>query len=504
MSTAGLTFPAVATIVSAVVSLSTALAARLLSRVPAWRGFRPLGWVAATAAAVAISDFPATLPAPDAVQVWSTRLVFFWSALHLLAWHLYVSAWARRALGRWERRALAAVPVAALAALVPGAVFGDTLVPRAVPWLGVVYRDPVTAPTAAPLVGIQVVVLAWLLARVARLGRRGSWPRLHLACVVWIALVGLHDAVTLAQVGIGATDPYLTDLVFVGPMTVFGIMALQRIIRSDAELRRLNAGLETAVLARTQALERSQAALARAERQAALGQFSAGIAHQINNPAAVLAANLACVARDLADDPREDVRECLDDCRAAVDRIAALVRQLMAAGRAGRSPSTPLFPVTVAEAVAEAVGRARSLAPEGVALSAEVPPELRALAHEEPVVQALSHLLLNGVEAVPGGRVGRVAVTAAVTGDRVAIVVQDDGEGMSPDALARAFEPFFSTRPANLGLGLPVSRALVESMQGTLRLESVQGRGTRATIELRRAEAAARTPPATPARFPVA
>jgi signal transduction histidine kinase len=503
MSTAGLTFPAVATIVSAVVSAGTAIAALLLSRVPAWRDFRALGWVAISAALIALSDFPATLPAPDEIQIWSSRLVFYWTSVHLLAWHLYVSAWARRPLTPRERVALRVLLAAGLAALVPGAVFGDTLVPRAVPWLGVVYRDPGTTAAALPLVGIQVLFLAWLVARVVRLRSAGPWPRVHLASTLWIAAVGLHDFLTVEHIGFGDTDPYLTDLVFVGPMTVFGIMALQRIIRSDAELRTLNAGLETAVLARTQALERSQAALARAERQAALGQFSAGIAHQINNPAAVLAANLACVARDLADDPREDLRECLADCRAAVDRIAALVRQLVAAGRAGRSPSTPLFPVTVAEAVAEAVGRARALAPAGVALSAEVAPGLRALAHEEPVVQALSHLLVNGLEAVPGGRAGRVVVTAAVTGDRVAIVVQDDGEGMSKDALARAFEPFFSTRPANLGLGLPVSRALVESMQGTLRLESAPGRGTRATIELRRAESEARTPPVAPPRIPV-
>jgi len=94
---------------------------------------------------------------------------------------------------------------------------------------------------------------------------------------------------------------------------------------------------------------------------------------------------------------------------------------------------------------------------------------------------------LAGADAIPPGRLGRVEVGAApVEEGRLRITVSDDGQGIAPEVLRRAFEPFFSTKGEGRGsgLGLPVARALVESHGGELRLQSELGQGTRAVLEL--------------------
>jgi len=82
---------------------------------------------------------------------------------------------------------------------------------------------------------------------------------------------------------------------------------------------------------------------------------------------------------------------------------------------------------------------------------------------------------------------GRVAISGEAGAGRVRLVVEDDGVGMEPTVLRRAFEPFFTTRAAGagMGLGLAAARGLVLGMGGELTLESAPGRGTRATVELR-------------------
>ena len=109
-------------------------------------------------------------------------------------------------------------------------------------------------------------------------------------------------------------------------------------------------------------------------------------------------------------------------------------------------------------------------------------------------MQVLVNLVVNAVQAIPDHRAdGRVVLRAETEGDRVRMVVEDNGAGIEPDVLRRVFEPFFTTKPfgSGTGLGLAVSRGLVASLGGDLRLESRPGQGTRAVVELARAEAPA-------------
>lgn len=238
-----------------------------------------------------------------------------------------------------------------------------------------------------------------------------------------------------------------------------------------------------------------------------MGQLSAGVAHEVNNPAAILSANLRYLAEVMGPGrpAPQDALECLRESEQAVDRIARIVRQLLDTSRIAVRGEARAEPVELGRAAAEAVRLARARCPDAD-LSADVPAGLVALGVDSVLVQVLVNLLVNGAQAARPGARGRARIRAAAptVEGRVALAVEDDGVGMTPEVLARVFEPFFSTKPfgAGTGLGLAVSRGLVAGLGGELRLESWLGTGTCAFLELPAApagaEVAANEPTVTP------
>jgi signal transduction histidine kinase len=108
------------------------------------------------------------------------------------------------------------------------------------------------------------------------------------------------------------------------------------------------------------------------------------------------------------------------------------------------------------------------------------------------VARALTNLIENALQAMPDGGTVRVSGHAEPAGVRLTIA--DTGVGMDPDALERAFEPYFSTKTAGSGLGLANAKRNVELSGGTIALESAPGRGTVATVSLPYGDAAASMP----------
>ena len=104
----------------------------------------------------------------------------------------------------------------------------------------------------------------------------------------------------------------------------------------------------------------------------------------------------------------------------------------------------------------------------------------------EQIHQAVTELILNAIQSGARGRI-EVRVEVEREDDRLLITVTDRGEGMTPETLSHAFDPFFSVKPAGrrLGMGLARAQRLVEAHDGTLELESTPGKGTTARIVLR-------------------
>ena len=109
---------------------------------------------------------------------------------------------------------------------------------------------------------------------------------------------------------------------------------------------------------------------------------------------------------------------------------------------------------------------------------------LVASANREQMTRAIANLVGNAAEAMPEG--GAIAVRARAVPDGIEIVVADNGTGLTPDVMARAFEPLYTTKRNQSGLGLSFVRQIVEAHGGTVHLESTAGGGTRAAIVVRR------------------
>ncbi len=243
------------------------------------------------------------------------------------------------------------------------------------------------------------------------------------------------------------------------------------------ELRRNNAVLQ----ARLDELERAHEELVRAERMAAVGRVASGLAHEIGNQLALVGYAEAIRAR--ANDP--EVAEFAAVIVAAQRRLAALVDEIKDFAR-GASANYAREPDDVAGAVEEALGILRfdpDVRTRRVQLAVRTRP--LGLIHRGKIAQVVVNLVHNAVQASPPG--GEVAVTVeedASGGAR--ITVRDRGEGMAPEVLAvvERGEPFFTTKERGSGLGLGISRRVIDEHAGRLEVSSTRGAGTEVIVHL--------------------
>ncbi len=229
-----------------------------------------------------------------------------------------------------------------------------------------------------------------------------------------------------------------------------------------------------------QRLERQQRRMIEVEALATAGTLAAGIAHEVSNP---LAGVQACVRRLARDDlPTVRRREYAAMARDGLDRATQVLRDLLGYARAGHLEGDD-------EPTEEPVSRFLQGAVDLVGAAVPVPVELiegddtTARWPATRVEQVLTNLLLNATAAARS----QVVVSWTPRSDEVEIRVVDDGPGLPPEVLERAFEPFFTTRDPGqgTGLGLSVSRAVTRSLGGWLELRS-SDRGAVAVLRLPR------------------
>jgi signal transduction histidine kinase len=147
------------------------------------------------------------------------------------------------------------------------------------------------------------------------------------------------------------------------------------------------------------------------------------------------------------------------------------------------SPQVKLAPVDLPDLVAEILDPYRA----GLAGRIEIrndatgplPP---VLVDRTLIMRALANIVENALHAMPGS--GELSVTVSAEPDVVVLTVRDTGVGMDDDALARVFEPYFSTKTSGTGLGLPIARRNVELSGGTIEVESRKGQGTIVRVRL--------------------
>jgi signal transduction histidine kinase len=235
-------------------------------------------------------------------------------------------------------------------------------------------------------------------------------------------------------------------------------------------------------LARANAdLRALQDQLVATERLAAFGEVTAVVAHGLGNPLAAIRASAQVALLDATGPLREHLLRIVAD----TDRLRERMRGLLDLGR----PVEPRpVPTALETAVRSALGsvRTRSVA-QGVRIDVDVPGDLPKVRLDPArFEEALLCLVNNALDAMPSG--GTLRLTAGQVAGDIVLRVEDTGPGIPPEALARAFQPFFTTKRGGTGLGLPLAKKLLEAAGADLSLGS-DGAGTRAAIRLPRADA---------------
>ncbi len=246
--------------------------------------------------------------------------------------------------------------------------------------------------------------------------------------------------------------------------------------------------LEREVVARTEALRRVTAAAAEAERLSALGLLASSVGHEVNNPATALLSALD----QLPDCAPEARAALLADATDAAQRIRDIAGDLRAFGPPGDADARTDLRAAVSAAV-----RLTRLQLRGVASLRESLAPCWVRGDERRIVQVLVNLIVNAAQAMGPADPSRnvIEVLAAREGERVVLRVRDTGPGFAPEVLARAFDPFVTTRGASgTGLGLALCQRFVRELGGEITLENPTAGGAEVRVVLRAADAPAAEP----------
>jgi two-component system NtrC family sensor kinase len=243
-------------------------------------------------------------------------------------------------------------------------------------------------------------------------------------------------------------------------------------------LERHRAELEERVAERTAALRASQARVIQQEKMAAFGLLAAGIAHEVGNPLAGISSLIQMIRRK---DSNPYTNEKLELAERQLGRIQRTVRELVDFSRPASTAKGRVRPVEVVE---EALGIAKYYQrTKDRAITTDVPPGLAPVRGvRDHLAQVVLNLVLNAIDAT--GRGGRIHIEGREVGNAIVLSVEDDGPGISEVDRAHLFQPYFTTKPSGTGLGLFVSRQIVEEMGGRLTFRSTPGRGATFLVHL--------------------
>lgn len=236
-------------------------------------------------------------------------------------------------------------------------------------------------------------------------------------------------------------------------------------------------------------LKQTRLRAARAEKLAAVGELAGKVAHEVNNPNAIISGKARLLLSDHAGELSFRSAEELGKIAELSDRVARIVQGLLSYTRPSHATPAPVDIRMLAER-AMAMVEPR-VGQSGVQLEKDLPGDLpEVYVNAEEMERVFHNLLLNALDAMPeGGRLSVSATREAGADDgagHLAVVVADTGTGIPADLQEKVLEPFFTTKPEGkgTGLGLPVCIGLVRSNGGTIDLESEPGQGTRVTVRL--------------------
>jgi two-component system NtrC family sensor kinase len=254
-----------------------------------------------------------------------------------------------------------------------------------------------------------------------------------------------------------------------------------RLRERDEENRALNRTLEQKVLERTAQLEQksqqllnTQKELAQAERLAGIGLLASGVAHEINNPLAIIRGNaeLLDMSARLDDSDHSEVETIIRQ----VGRVERIVSNLLTFARTKKKVLRTFRIDVLLDDILEQIGHQIPLDSYRIERIYETG-ERDMEGDDDQLRQVFTNLIVNGLQSMERGGVLTVSASISTEDEQCRVVISDNGSGISPESREKLFTPFFTTKPRGTGLGLAVSYGIVKDHGGDIRVESEAGQG---------------------------
>jgi signal transduction histidine kinase len=290
------------------------------------------------------------------------------------------------------------------------------------------------------------------------------------------ALLVNYDAISLLRTLLFALFVFL-----VSGLVATLLNYLERQMESNREILALNNELNEYI----ERLQTTQQQLIQAAKLSSIGELSAGVAHELNNPLSGVLIYTRLMKEKLAKNTidKQQMQNNLAKIESAIDYCSGIVRGLLDFAR----QSEPLLrPVTVGRAIDKALSLVEhEPSIKLIEIVREEAPDLPlVVADFNQLVQVFINLLVNAIQAMPEG--GRLTVRTGTANGWVKMSVSDTGAGIPPENMARLFTPFFTTKEdlKGVGLGLAVSHGIIERHGGRIEVQSEVGKGSTFTVFL--------------------
>jgi signal transduction histidine kinase len=236
----------------------------------------------------------------------------------------------------------------------------------------------------------------------------------------------------------------------------------------------------------TDSIATFQREAAQRERLSSLGRLATVIAHEVRNPLMIIRTSLRTLRRETVTPP--ELREAVADIDEETSRLNRLVTEVLDFAR----PIRFEYAEANLNAICAASAQAAEAADSGPSIALDLDPaDPRIVTDAERLRTALVNILTNARHAVQDADVAvtgepAIRLQTRSAGDRVTITVSDRGSGIAPDDMPHIFDPYFTTRRTGTGLGLPITKNIVDGLGGALTVSSEPGRGTEMLVELPR------------------
>jgi signal transduction histidine kinase len=322
-----------------------------------------------------------------------------------------------------------------------------------------------------------LILLLPLVSAATTLGLVGSAFFTLLCCGAYVSFILFLDPTQYEIDADQRQELYLRLIIFaaVGYLT-------NTLAAATREQSRRFQNVAEQLAAANRSLSEAEAAMRRSERLAALGQLSAGLAHELRNPLGTIKASAEMLGRSLTAE-NEVAREVAGFISTEVDRTNLLVTRFL---EFARPLQLRIAPVELTRVLDSAVEHLERSSPHyDVAVYKNYAPEIGKLPLDADLMERVFYnLLLNAAQATPAG--GAITIKTRLAGDMAEVAVIDRGSGIAPKDVESIFNPFFTTKPEGVGLGLAIVSKIVDEHSGKITVESEPDKGSVFHVHLRK------------------